>query len=68
MLTMGTFGGRRAVACASALLAVLLPGSLLTACSDPIDQSHTVQTQLNRIDAVTDAQVTTPSDCPSTVT
>lgn len=67
MLTMGTFGGRRAVACASALLAVLLPGSLLTACSDPIDQSHTVQTQLNRIDAVTDAQVTTPSDSTGAV-
>lgn len=58
---MGTFGGRRAVACASAGLALLLSTSQLGGCSGAIDQSHSVQTKLNRIDGVSEATVTTPS-------
>lgn len=61
MLDMRTFGGRRAVACASALAAVVLPGTLLVGCAGAIDQAHSVQTKLNRIDEVADAQVSTPS-------
>lgn len=64
---MGTFGGRRAVACASALLGVLLAGPLLAGCSDPIDQSHSIQTKLHRIEGVADAQVTTPSSATGAV-
>ena len=56
---MGTFGGRRAVARASALVVLALPA--LAGCSGALDQAHTVQTRLNRIDAVTQADVTTPS-------
>jgi hypothetical protein len=48
------------VARASVLLLVL-PVLGLTACSRSLDQAHSVQTRLNRIDQVADAQVTTPS-------
>jgi hypothetical protein len=60
---MGTFGGRRAVAHASALLALagLLAVPLLTGCSAALDQAHSVQTRLGRIDEVADADVTTPT-------
>lgn len=46
---------------ASALLALTLPAGSLTACSGALDQAHSVQTRLNRIEEVTDAQVSTPS-------
>lgn len=49
------------MACASAGLALLLSASLLGGCSGAIDQSHSVQTKLNRIDGVSEAKVTTPS-------
>ncbi|MGY2701093.1 hypothetical protein [Nocardioides sp. HB32] len=58
---MRTFGGRRAVARASVLVALALPVAVLTSCSGALDQAHSVQTRLNRIDEVTDAQVSTPS-------
>lgn len=61
---MGTFGGRRAVAHASALLALSTTASLALAaggCSAALDQAHSVQTKLNRIDEVTEATVATPS-------
>lgn len=46
----------------AALLAVAsLPLALLTSCSGALDQAHTVQTHLNRIDEVTAAKVATPS-------
>ena len=45
----------------AALVAASLPLALLTACSGALDQAHTVQTHLNRIDEITDAQVATPS-------
>jgi hypothetical protein len=59
MLAMGTFGGRRAVAHASAL--VVLSVALLAGCSAALDQAHSVQTRLGRIEQVTDTSVTTPS-------
>ena len=46
---------------ASVLAALTLPAALLTSCSDALDQAHTVQTRLNRIEQVTGAQVSTPS-------
>jgi hypothetical protein len=58
---MGTFGGRGAVARAVALSAASLPLALLASCSGALDQAHTVQTHLNRIDEVTHSQVATPS-------
>ena len=62
---MGTFGGRRAVARASgrvaACLALALPVALLSSCTAALDQAHTVQTKLNRIEQVTRSSVTTPS-------
>ncbi|MGB0101730.1 MAG: hypothetical protein WBP61_15740 [Nocardioides sp.] len=62
---MGTFGGRRAVARASALSALALtlavPLVALTGCSGALDQAHTVQTHLNRIDEIESADVSTPS-------
>ena len=60
MLVMGTFGGRRAVAHASAW--VVLSGPLLAGCSAALDQAHSVQTRLGRIDQVTDTSVATPSE------
>jgi len=59
MLAMGTFGGRRAVAHASAWLVLSVP--LLAGCSAALDQAHSVQTRLGRIEQVTDTSVTTPS-------
>ncbi|HEU5036740.1 MAG TPA: hypothetical protein VFT70_07040 [Nocardioides sp.] len=56
---MRTFGGRRAVACASVLLT--LPVAGLAGCTAALDQAHSVQTRLNRIDEVAGAQVSTPS-------
>ena len=56
---MRTFGGRRAVA--RAAVAATLPLALLSACSGALDQAHTVQTHLNRIDEVTSSEVATPS-------
>ncbi len=60
---MRTFGGRRAVT--RATIAVTLPlallSALLSACTGALDQAHTVQTHLNRIDEVTSAKVATPS-------
>ncbi|HEY0949750.1 hypothetical protein [Nocardioides sp.] len=56
---MGTFGGRRAVAHASAWVVLSVP--LLTGCSTALDQAHSVQTRLGRIEQVTDTSVTTPS-------
>ena len=60
---MGTFGGRRAVAHASALfvLPALLVLPLLAGCTAALDQAHSVQTKLGRIDQVADATVSTPS-------
>lgn len=58
---MGTFGGRRALRCAAALLALALTSALVAGCSDSIDQAHSVQTKLNRIEGVSRAEVTTPS-------
>jgi hypothetical protein len=58
---MGTFGGRRAVRRAALLVAASLPLALLTSCAGALDQAHTVQTHLNRINEVSGAQVTTPS-------
>ena len=60
MLGMRTFGGRRAVARASALL-LALPVLSVAGCSGALDQAHSVQTHLNRIDEVADSQVSTPS-------
>lgn len=68
MLGMGTFGGRRAVARASARVAlpaalcVVLSAGMLTGCTRALDQAHSIQTKLGRIDEVGDATVTTPSD------
>lgn len=64
MLLMGTFGGRRAVARASALLAlsVALATPLVAGCSAALDRSHSIQTKLGRIDEVSDATVATPTD------
>jgi hypothetical protein len=50
---MATWGGRLAV---TAALAVALAG--LGACAGSIDQAHSVQTRLGRIDEVVDAEVT----------
>jgi hypothetical protein len=47
------------VAHASAFLALCVP--LLGGCSAALDQAHSVQTRLGRIDQVADATVTTPS-------
>lgn len=60
---MRTFGGRRAVARAAvaATLPLALLGACLTACTGALDQAHTVQTHLNRIDEVTSSKVATPS-------
>lgn len=62
---MGTFGGRRAVERAAALAAgSLVLASLaasLTGCTGALDQAHSVQTRLNRIDEVSSADVSTPS-------
>lgn len=46
---------------ARAAVAVTLPVALLSACSGALDQAHTVQTHLNRIDDVVGSEVTTPS-------
>ncbi len=46
---------------ASVLVALALPAALLSSCSAALDQAHSVQTRLNRIGEVTDAQVSTPS-------
>ncbi|CAI9405855.1 hypothetical protein HIDPHFAB_04468 [Nocardioides sp. T2.26MG-1] len=65
MLGMGTFGGRRAVARASALAVLsvpLLTGPLLAGCSTALDQAHSVQTRLGRLHQVGDATVTTPTE------
>ena len=60
---MRTFGGRRAVT--RAAVAVTLPLALLSAClgacTGALDQAHTVQTHLNRIDEVASSKVATPS-------
>lgn len=58
---MRTFGGRRAVAHVSALLVLALAGAVLTGCSDAVDQAHSIQTKLGRVDAITRADVTTPT-------
>ncbi len=60
MLVMGTFGGRRAVVRASAL--VVLSVAPLVGCTRALDQAHSVQTRLGRIDQIADATVTTPTD------
>jgi hypothetical protein len=39
----------------------VLPALLLSSCSGALDLAHSVQTRLNRIEEVTDAQVATPS-------
>ena len=57
---MRTFGGRRAVAHASAWLVLSVP--LLVGCTGALDQAHSVQTRLGRIEQVADASVTTPTD------
>ena len=38
-----------------------LPAAALTSCSAALDQAHTVQTKLGRIDEIVDASVATPS-------
>ena len=48
------------MACASVLL-LAFPLVSLTSCSRALDQAHSVQTRLNRLEEVTDAQVATPS-------
>lgn len=60
---MRTFGGRRAVgrAAVAATLPLALLGACFTACTGALDQAHTVQTHLNRIDEVTSSEVATPS-------
>lgn len=47
-------------ACAPLALLLALPLAV-AGCSRALDQAHTVQTKLNRIDAVTESQVSTPS-------
>jgi hypothetical protein len=67
MLGMGTFGGRRAVAHAvarlapSLVIATVLAVPLLAGCSAALDQAHSVQTKLGRLEEVAGAEVTTPS-------
>lgn len=83
MLVMGTFGGRRAVARASAavalppvpravlrvvppvvlrvVLCVAVAVPLVAGCSRALDQAHSIQTRLGRIDEVGDATVATPT-------
>jgi hypothetical protein len=71
MLGMGTFGGRRAVAHAVArlvpplvpplMLASVLAVPLLAGCSAALDQAHSVQTRLGRLEEVAGVEVTTPS-------
>lgn len=61
MLGMRTFGGRRASACAPVLVTALLSAALLGGCSGAIDQAHSLQTRLNRIDDVGSVSVTTPT-------
>lgn len=51
----------RASALTAVGLALTLPLATLAACTGALDQAHTVQTHLNRIDEVTDAEVATPS-------
>lgn len=51
---MATWGGRLAV---TAALAVALAG-LVAGCAGSVDQAHTVQTRIGRIDEVLDAEVT----------
>lgn len=45
----------------SALLSLTLATSILTACSGGVDQAHSIQTKLGRIDAISQADVTTPT-------
>ena len=59
---MGTFGGRRALTHVCALVALCLPAAALTGCSAALDQAHSVQTKLGRIDEIVDASVATPSE------
>ena len=59
---MRTFGGRRAVTHVSALLALTLAVAILaTGCAGAVDQAHSIQTRLGRIDGIVEADVTTPS-------
>lgn len=58
---MRTFGGRRALTHVCALVALCLPAALVTGCTAALDQAHTVQTRLGRIDVIVDASVATPS-------
>jgi hypothetical protein len=58
---MRTFGGRRAVTHVSALLVLTLATTVLGGCSDAVDQAHSIQTKLGRIDAISAADVTTPT-------
>ena len=45
-----------------ALVGLCLPAVLLTGCTAALDQAHTVQTKLGRIDEIVDASVATPSE------
>jgi hypothetical protein len=59
---MRTFGGRRALTHVCALVALCLPAAALTSCSAALDQAHTVQTKLGRVDEIVEASVATPSE------
>ena len=54
ILDMRTFGGRRALTHVCALVALSLPAALLTGCSAALDQAHSVQTKLGRVDEIVD--------------
>lgn len=45
----------------SALLSLTLAVSVLAGCSAAVDQAHSIQTKLGRIDAISEAEVTTPT-------
>ena len=53
---MATWGGRLAVV--AALSAALAPVSLTAGCAGSIDQAHSVQTKLGRVDGVVEVEVT----------
>jgi hypothetical protein len=45
----------------SALLALSLATTVLAGCSDAVDQAHSIQTRLGRIEAISESDVTTPT-------
>jgi hypothetical protein len=59
---MRTFGGRRAVTHVSAWVLLSLGAAVLaTGCTGAVDQAHSIQTKLGRIEAITAVDVATPT-------